>query len=483
MSQGRQTGSTIYWHDYETFGTDPRRDRPAQFAGLRTDEDLNIVGEPLMLYCRPAGDVLPHPDACLITGITPQLALAKGVPEAAFIGRIHEELSRPGTCGAGYNSIRFDDEFTRNTLYRNFFDPYAREWKNGNSRWDVIDMVRLTRALRPEGIEWPEHADGTPSFRLEDLTAANRLEHGAAHDALSDVSATIALARLIRERQPRLYDYVYGLRSKHEVARLLDLAQMKPVLHVSAMYPARYGCTAMVAPVARHPVNQNGIVVYDLRYDPRPLLALDADELRERLYTPAEDLPAGVDRLPLKTVHLNKCPVIAPPKTIDEAAARRLDMDLQAVEEHLRLLRAAGGLEARIQQVMSGGDFPPEPDPDLALYGGGFFSDADRIAMDRVRACPPERLAALHPVFQDRRLPEMFFRYRARSWPETLSPDERARWDEYREARLTDPEAGGGITIDDFVERTAQLRADPGLTPAQAAVLDALEAYAENLLP
>jgi len=42
--------TTLYWHDYETFGSDPRRDRPAQFAGLRTDEELNEIGEPLVLY-------------------------------------------------------------------------------------------------------------------------------------------------------------------------------------------------------------------------------------------------------------------------------------------------------------------------------------------------------------------------------------------------------------------------------------------------
>ncbi|MGH8474260.1 MAG: exonuclease domain-containing protein, partial [Methylococcales bacterium] len=127
---------TLYWHDYETFGTDPAWDRPAQFAGLRTGEDLEIIAEPLVLYCKPADDMLPNPEACLITGITPQLASRKGLPEADFIAAIHEQLAQPATCGAGYNSLRFDDEVTRNCLYRNFYDPYAREWQHGNSRWD-----------------------------------------------------------------------------------------------------------------------------------------------------------------------------------------------------------------------------------------------------------------------------------------------------------------------------------------------------------
>ena len=195
--------TSLYWHDYETFGVDPRRDAPVQFAGIRTDVELNLVGDPLVIFCRPPTDRLPSPEACLVTGITPQQAMAEGVCEAEFISAIHAELSIPGTCGVGYNTLRFDDEVTRNCLYRNFFDPYEREWRNGNSRWDIIDMVRLTAALRPDGIEWPLDAEGKPSFRLELLTQVNGISHRGAHDALADVHATIDLARLIKKRQPK----------------------------------------------------------------------------------------------------------------------------------------------------------------------------------------------------------------------------------------------------------------------------------------
>lgn len=147
--------TSFYWHDYETWGTDPRRDRAVQFAGLRTDLDFNPIGRPLMVYAKPADDMLPQPGACLVTGITPQHARKEGVCEADFFRAVHDELSRPGTCALGYNSIRFDDEFTRYGLYRNFYDPYAREWQNGNSRWDIIDTVRLMRALRRKGSTGP----------------------------------------------------------------------------------------------------------------------------------------------------------------------------------------------------------------------------------------------------------------------------------------------------------------------------------------
>lgn len=474
--------ATFYWHDYETWGTDPRRDRPAQFAGIRTDEALNIIGDPLMIYCRPSDDMLPNPEACLVTGITPQKALAEGLCEAEFMTLIHDELGRPGTCGAGYNSIRFDDEFTRFGLYRNLFDPYAREWQNGNSRWDIIDMVRLAHALRPEGIEWPLNEDGTPSFKLENLTAANGIAHEGAHDALVDVYATIALARLVRERQPRLFDYIYGLRSKRLVERQFDLRQKLPLLHVSGMYPAEYGRVAMVAPVARHPTNKNGIIVFDLRHDPSPFLKLGVEELHKRLFSPASDLPEGVARLPLKTVHLNKCPVVVPMNTLTPDAAARWQIDVSAGERHLEILRQARQWEAKVCQVHDMQHYEPITDPDQALYGGGFFSDGDRQRMETVRSTAPQGLADLALAFDDQRLPEMLFRYRARNWPETLSDEERGRWDEYRRARIMEVGGGGSITLPELRRRVDELRGDPALLPEKAAVLDEVLRWGDGLL-
>jgi exodeoxyribonuclease-1 len=324
--------NSIYWYDYETFGINPRSDRLAQFGGIRTDEDLNIISEPLVIYCKPADDMLPDPYACLVTGITPQKTQAEGLIEAEFIAAIHKQFSQPGTCIAGYNSIRFDDEFTRNALYRNFYNPYTHEWQHGNSRWDLIDIVRLTRALRPEGINWPVGDDGRPSIRLELLTKANGISHEDAHDAMSDVYATIEMAKLIRKHQPRLFDYMYGLRKKAEVSKLLNLRSHEPVLHVSSMYSAERNAIAMVMPICQHPSNKNSIIVYDLNIEPDDFINADTDELTGRLYTRSEDLPEGVKRVPLKDVHINKCPVIVPLKTMDAASAEHLNIDIAACE-------------------------------------------------------------------------------------------------------------------------------------------------------
>ena len=478
---------TFYWHDYETFGADPSRDRPVQFAGLRTNAELEVVGEPLVLFARPADDFLPHPQACLVTGITPQQALREGVPESEFIGRIHAELARPGTCGVGYNSLRFDDEITRFTLYRNFLDPYAREWQHGNSRWDIIDMLRAACALRPGGLEWPLRDDGQPSFRLEDLTAANGIGHEGAHDALADVRATIDLARLVRERQPRLYDYLLQHRDKRSVMALLDVERMKPVLHVSGMFGAERHNIALIAPLAVHPVNRNEVICFDLMSDPQVLFDLDPAELAQRLYARTQDLPPGSERPGLKTVHINRCPVLVTARMADPETAARLGISGERCRTHLAALRGQRARDPaafveRVRGVYSARQFEPITDPDRMLYSGGFFSAGDRRAMDSVRDSSPEELAGGSFPFEDPRLPEMLFRYRARNYPHTLTPAEREQWDEYRYQRLTEPESGGGLCLEEYQAQIEAQLAEPALPARHREVLEQLLEYGDQLL-
>lgn len=472
---------TFYWHDYETWGADPQRDRACQFAGLRTDTELNEIGDSLVLYCRPATDLLPHPDACLITGITPQRAEREGVIEAEFAAAIQSVLSVPGTCGVGYNSIRFDDEVTRNLLYRNLRDPYAREWQNGNSRWDLIDTLRLAHALRPEGIEWPRHPDGTTSFKLEHLTAANGIAHALAHDALDDARATLSLARLLRRIQPRLFDYALTLRDKRRVRDLL--ATDAPLLHVSARYPAALGCLAPVFPVAPHPQNPNGVICFDLRADPVPLLDLSVAALRTRLFTPSAQLPAGIERIPLKTIHVNRAPILVTMKTLTAHAAQRWEIDPDRAAERAHwIMASAAVIRHRVQAAHQAPENPSETDPDLLLYAGGFFSDRDRRAMESVHRLSPNDLAAKPPTFDDPRLPRMLFRYRARNWPETLTHEERDDWDAERLTRLTDPAGGGSIQIDQYERLLLELAEAHASDPAKLRVLDALSNWAEQVL-
>ncbi len=469
---------SILWHDYETTGADTRRDRPAQFAAIRTTLDLQPVGEPFSLFCQPAPDVWMHPQACLITGITPQHMQREGVIEAEFAARVHELMSEPGTCCAGYNTLRFDDEITRNLLYRNFLDPYEREWKAGNSRWDIIDLARMCYALRPSGIEWPLREDGTPSFRLEDLARANRLAQARAHDAVSDVEATIDLARLLRLRQPRLWQFYFELRRKQAVFAQLDIVHRTPVVHVSSRYPAARGCLAVVVPLAMHPTQPNAVIACDLDADPTPLLELDAEDIADRVFTPRADLPDDVARIPLKAIHVNRSPALAPISVLREADHARIGLDLPRNLAHLERLRHVAGLAEKVQRVFAqAATREAALDAELALYTG-FPSDADKRLLREVRTTPPALLGKRRFSFADPRYGELLFRYRARNWPQTLDPDECARWEAFRQRRLDTDTPLTTLTREAYFATIAALRAAPETSPSQQPLLDALEQWA-----
>ena len=440
--KNKHTQPTFFIHDYETFGKHPALDRPAQFAGVRTDLDFNIIDEPEVFYCKPTDDYLPQPEAVMITGITPQIAMANGVNEAEFAKRIHNAFSVPNTCIMGYNNIRFDDEVTRNIFYRNFYDPYAYSWQQGNSRWDLLDALRACFALRPEGINWPENDDGLPSLRLEHLTKANGVAHENAHDAMSDVLATINMAKLLKQAQPRMFDYFYQLRNKNKVNQLIDIVDMTPLVHVSGMFGAVRSYVSLVAPLAWHPENKNAVIMCDLSSDMSPLLTLNADELRERLYTPKAEL---VDELPVpvKLVHINKCPILAPEKTLRTVDAERTGIDRDLCMRNLELLRKNPDVRNKLIELFSvAQQFEESNDVDSQIYNG-FFSPSDRSTMDIIRETPPQNLPALDLSFEDKRMKELFFRYKARNFPATLSYDEQQRWlqhrrDYFTESRLTD---------------------------------------------
>ena len=427
---------TFLFHDYETFGKSPSLDRPAQFAALRTDSEFTATGTPEVFYCRPADDYLPQPEAVMITGITPQQALAQGENEAAFAKRIHGLFSTPNTCIVGYNNVRFDDEVTRHIFYRNFYDPYAWSWQHNNSRWDLLDVMRACYALRPEGIIWPENEDGLVSFRLEHLTRANGIEHSNAHDAMADVYATIAMASLVKSRQPRLFDYLYNYRSKQKLQTLIDIPQMKPLVHVSGMFGAWRGNTSWVAPLAWHPDNRNAVIMVDLAGDISSLLTLDADTLRTQLYTPKNQL-GDTAAVPIKLVHLNKCPVLAVANTLRPEDAERLGIDRQHCLTNLNILRNNPQVREKVVALFAEAPpFIPVDNVDAQLYNG-FFSDADRTAMGIVQQTPPDQLGDTGLTFVDGRIEPLLFNYRARNWPETLNEAEQRRWLQHRQEQLS----------------------------------------------
>lgn len=472
---------TFYFHDYETWGADPKRDRPSQFAGIRTDMELNIISEPDIWYCQLANDYLPHPQAALITGITPQLCQQKGVPENVFMRNILSRFSQTDSCVVGYNNLRFDDEVTRYSLYRNFYDPYAREWQHGNSRWDIIDMVRACYALRPQGINWPLHDNGSPSFRLEHLTKANNLQHEQAHDALSDVYATIAIAKLIKTTQPKLFSYLFNLRRKAAVAELINVADMTPLIHISSKFPATQGCASLIVPLAWHPTNKNAVICYNLQTDPTPLLQCDTETLLQKMYTKTADLTEDEQRLGLKLIHLNKCPVLAPINTLSTERAAELGIDKAACLQQAEWFKQHREVQNTVVAVFQQqSEYKTETNPDYQLYNG-FISNTDKQKAEQLHQLTPEQLAVNAPVFSDDRLNSLIFLFRARNYPASLTYDEQQKWQRYRTDKLMHGLDNPNLTLEDFSLLLENLLHEHHADEQKVRILKALYQYADSL--
>ena len=407
---------TFFFYDLETSGLNPREDRIMQFAGQRTDMNLEPIGEPVNILVKISEDALPSPGAIMVTKITPQDTLRDGISEAEFCRYVSEEVFTPGTIAVGYNTVRFDDEFMRATFWRNFYDPYEFEWKDERSRWDILDVVRITRALRPDGINWPVTEDGKATNRLELITKSNGLSHEHAHDALSDVFATISVAKLIREKQPKLFDYLFKLRNKNEVKKLVNLDSKRPFVYVSGRYSSEFNKATVAFPLTS---GRNGnVLVYDLRYN--------LEELDQEKTFPV-----------VKELCFNKCPAVAPLSVLDEGDGwSKIGLTKDLIEKNLDiLLKHPEFAEKMREEIENRPEFPPAIEPEAALYDG-FLNDADRVKVSAVRNASARELADFHPDFIDERLPELLLHYKGRNFPESLSEEETKKWEDYRRARL-----------------------------------------------
>lgn len=472
---------SILWYDFETWGANPKKDHPCQFAAIRTDYDLNEIAASLNWYCQIPNDYLPHPQACLITGITPQQSLRDGLLSCEFANKVLTAMSEPNTCSAGYNSIRFDDEVTRFMAYRNFHDPYAREWQNGNSRWDIIDLVRAAYALRPEGINWVFKDDGSPSFKLEELSVANDIIHQDAHDALSDVRATIGLAKVIKTAQPKLYDYIFSLRFKRNVNQQIDCFNLKPLVHISSRIPASQGCCTWIVPIAAHPTNNNATICINLALPPEPLFEMSPEEIRQHLYTKSEDLPENKTRIPLKLLHSNRSPVVAPAKTLDPESAERLGINRENCLNNLNAIKQYPGLQQKLLAVFEEESQNVTEDADFSLYSGGFFDQSDKTLVEQVRNSTKENLTRFIGRFNDHRLERLLFYYRGRNFPDTFTHDELTRWQMHRQQRFTDESSGGTILINRYLIELETLINQFQHHSGKLRILKDLYRYAEQL--
>lgn len=474
--------SSFFFYDLETSGFNAHNARIMQFAGQRTDMELNLIGEPVNILLKITDEILPDPDAILITGITPQQTLQDGVTEAEFLKIFTEDIATPGTIFAGYNTVRFDDEFMRVLHYRNFYDPYEWQWKDDRSRWDLLDVVRMTRGLRPDGIEWPFDSKGKPTNRLELLTGLNKLSHAHAHDALSDVIATIEVAKLIRSKNAKLFDYLLNVRNKKAVAELVN--KNEPFIYTSGRYSSDYEKTTPVVKIADD-ARKSGAFVYNLRYDPSKYLQMAPEQLAE-LWRWKKDTQEP-DRLPVKVLPFNKCPAVAPLGVLDDASQVRLKISLNTIRQNYSKLKAApdfAGKVLRAAEILEKQQqtrlISTDKDADQSIYDG-FLGEQDRQALRVVRAAQPAELGSLNLEFQDSRLSALLPLYKARNYPKSLTPDERTSWEAFRRRKLFD--GGQSSPMVAFLKRLQDIMAAGNLTGHQQYILEELKLYAESIMP
>ncbi len=463
-----------------------------QFAGQRTGMDLEPIDEPHNYLIRITEDVLPDPDAILITGITPQKTIAEGISEAEFLKIFYEQIAVPGTIFTGYNTVRFDDEFMRYLHYRNYYDPYEWQWQDDRSRWDLLDAVRMMRALRPEGMKWPVDARGKPTNRLELLTSLNGLAHANAHDALSDVNASLALARTFRRLQPKLFDFLLQRRGKKAIEELVHSGA--PFVYTSGKYPSKYEKTTVAGVVADNPSRPGVSLVFDLRYDPDKYAELSPEEMAEAWrWKPDKDQNLDPDevaakRLPIKTLQFNRCPAIAPLSVLDTESEKRIGLTTAlALENFEKLQKIKGQFAAKVlaaleilnkrQQTELLGN---ESEVDAQLYDG-FFGRIDKDKMNKVRSASVSELANVGAEFSDQRLNALLPLYKARNAPKALSDADRTSWERFRERKLL----GGGTEsrMAKYFGRIGELEGRTGITNEQLYLLQELQLYAQSIMP
>lgn len=446
---------TFFFYDLETSGLDARADRIMQFAGQRTDMNFNPIGDPVNILVKMNEDTLPSPYAIMVTKITPQSTLMDGFTEVEFCKYVTDEIFTPGTIAMGYNSVRFDDEFMRHIFWRCFYDPYEWQWKDGRSKWDLLDVVRMTRALRPEGIEWPFTDEGKATNRLELITKLNGISHEHAHDALSDVEALIDVTRLIKERQPKLYEWLFKMRDKKAVQQLVNLEKPQPFVYSSGRYSSANNKTTVAYPIA--PAKNGNVLVFDLRQNLDELLAQE-----EPKFFPV-----------VKELKYNHCPAVAPLGVLEqEDGWKKIGLTKEQVEANKKALLAHPDfIEKMRTENEERAEFPPAIDPESALYDG-FLDNADKISCNAVRRATLNDLADFHPDFHDPRLPDLLLHYKARNFEKSLTESEHKKWDEYRMTRIKAKQ-------NEYIKAIQDLAAKG----ADSFILEELQLWYQSLLP
>jgi len=412
---------TYLFYDTETTGLSRCFDQVVQFAAIRTDARFReLERQELLIRLRP--DVVPAPRAFLTHRI-PLQRCQQGVTESEGIATIHRLLNEPGTTSLGYNTLGFDDELLRFSFYRNLLNPYSHQHANGCGRMDLYPMTVAYYLFDKSDLTWPQSND-TASFKLEALSLANHLAEGQAHDAMTDVEATLELARRLAKEQP-VWHYLAGYSSRQQsaqrISKLPPWPSGAPSDHgadrLGLLIDGRFGAAAnFITPVlglGRHHHYRNQ--TRWLRLDQPELTAATVESIADSAWVVT--IKPGEPGLLLPWLGRYQHLLTEPRTTLCQQNLARLAAEpglLQAIRQH--------NLEFTWPDI-------PGLDLDAALYQAGFFSDQELTLGAELRAAPAAEksaIAAQFPTPNSRLLAQLLV---ARNYPEVASSDDLALLD------------------------------------------------------
>jgi exodeoxyribonuclease I len=387
---------TYLFYDIETTGLHNCFDQILQFAAIRTDLQLNEL-ERHSIWVRLRPDVMPAPRAILTHQISLTHLAQVGSCEYEAVKQIHGLVNTPGTISLGYNSLDFDDDFLRFSFYRNLLPPYTHQYANGCGRMDLFPFTVIYFLYHKNALAtWPTKPTGGSSLRLEDLSRANDLAADNAHDAMTDVEATLALARRFYASHLQSWEYICGYFNKTtEQDRLAKLAKYAALRLDDNIHPQAVLVKGKVGAKNNY---QNVVLSLgnSLHYANQSLwLQLDNAALQRTTIESVADTAIFVQRkkgagmpvlLPVIPRYLQK---------ISDERQQTVQSNIEWLLQHPHILRAIINYHRhyKYQKVVN-------LDLDAALYENGFLSDSEQAACFRFHAATLEQKIAMLELAQ-----------------------------------------------------------------------------------
>ena len=470
---------TFLFYDIETSGLSSVFDQVLTFAAIRTDMALKEIDR-YEIAVSLRRDIVPSPGAFLTHRLSPG-ELESGLCEYEAMGLIHKIINEPGTISIGYNTLGFDDEFLRFAFYRNFLDPYSHQYANGCCRMDLLPVATLYRIFKPGQMRWPI-SQGKPSMKLELISQENNLvQSGRAHDAMTDVKATLGLARSLA-REKNMWSYCLDFFDKEK-----DRARIEAVDEVFQSIFGRHKLCVMVSVSFGGEIMYMAPVVsigYSAAYTNQSLwLRLDREEV----------VPFGLDPkkgpFVIRKRH-GEAKIVLPPL---ERFWNRLTLSQkEQSEKNLLLIRKSPEEFQKLVFYHRDFKYPfiPDLDVDASLYQTGFFSKHEKADMVIFHGSSHDKKMALCEKMGSTRLQALARRIVIRNFPEIATASAMAEHKKYlgriRSSLLTDPIKGYKndvkLTCDIALEEISSIRAcGNSLDGEQHSILNWLYSYIKAL--